>query len=87
MTMVILQQMKTAISLPDELFQQVDALAKQLGIPRSQLYARALNEYLAAHGPEHVTAALDAVYSRTDSSLDPNIVAAQAATLSEDNWE
>lgn len=87
MTTVILRRMKTAISLPDELFQRVDELAKQLGIPRSQLYARALNEYLAAHGPEHVTAALDAVYSGTDSSLDPVIVAAQAAILAEDGWQ
>lgn len=79
--------MKTAISLPDELFQRVDELAKRLGIPRSQLYARALSEYLAAHGPEHVTAALDAVYSGTDSSLDPVIVSAQAGSVPEDDWE
>ena len=79
--------MKTAISLPDELFHQVDALAARLGIPRSQLYALALSDYLSTHGPEHVTAALDAVYSGADSSLDPVIVAAQAATLPEDDWE
>ncbi|MCP3977277.1 MAG: ribbon-helix-helix protein, CopG family [bacterium] len=78
--------MKTAISLPDELFHQVDALAERLGIPRSQLYARALTEYLAAHGPEHVTASLDAVYSDVDSSLDPVIVAAQAASVRKDEW-
>ena len=86
MTLVILPDMKTAISLPDDLFRQADDLAKRLGIPRSQLYARALAEYLDAHGSAHVTDALDAVYGDTAPSLDPEIAAAQAATVGEESW-
>ena len=86
MTRVILRDVKTAISLPDDLFKQAEALAKRLGIPRSQLYARALTEYLAAHGPRHVTQALDAVYADEDSTLDPSLVAAQATAVDEDEW-
>ncbi|MEK7329802.1 MAG: ribbon-helix-helix protein, CopG family, partial [Candidatus Eisenbacteria bacterium] len=33
--------MKTAISLPDSLFRSGDALAKRLGVSRSELFARA----------------------------------------------
>jgi metal-responsive CopG/Arc/MetJ family transcriptional regulator len=38
--------MKTAISIPDELFQQVEAAAKDLGVSRSKLIQAALEEFL-----------------------------------------
>ena len=51
MTMVILEPVKVAISLPDQLFQRADALAGRLGVSRSRLYADALAEYLLSqHG-------------------------------------
>lgn len=53
--------MKTAISIPDELFQQADDLAHRAGKSRSQVYAEALREYLARHDPEAVRIALDRV--------------------------
>ena len=86
MTRVILSEVKTAISLPDDLFRQAEALAKRLGIPRSQLYARALEEYLEIHGPAHVTSALDAVYADVDSALDPGLATAQASAVDEEEW-
>jgi predicted transcriptional regulator len=86
MTTVILRDVKTAISLPDELFQQADELARKLGIPRSQLYARALSEYLDAHRPGQITSALDAVYAEIDSAIDRGMAAAQTAALGEEDW-
>ena len=86
MTTVILNPMKTAISLPDELFQRAEALAKQLGIPRSQLYARALADYLASVAPERITEALDAVYGEEESTIDPSLAAAQSTALGGDEW-
>lgn len=53
--------MKTAISIPDDLFSQADALASHLRVSRSQLYARAVREYVARHACDNVTAALNAV--------------------------
>ena len=41
--------MKTAISLPDDVFAASDALAKRLGLSRSALIAAALTEFLAKH--------------------------------------
>jgi predicted transcriptional regulator len=51
--------MKTAISIPDELFRQADALAEQLGKSRSQLYREALADYVARRDPAAVTTALN----------------------------
>lgn len=53
--------MKTAISIPDDIFEQADALARKLNKSRSELYARAVREYVARHSDDSVTAALDAV--------------------------
>ena len=73
--------MKTAISLPDRLFKSGDALAKRLGVSRSELYARALGEYLAKNQADRVTERLNAVYSKEDSRLDAGFAAAQARAL------
>lgn len=54
--------MKTAISLPDDLFASADALAARLGVSRSELYATAVAEFLAKHTASQVTAQLDRLY-------------------------
>lgn len=51
--------MKVAISIPDELYEQADATASRLGLNRSELYARAIAEFLGASGEDPVTAKLD----------------------------
>ena len=58
--------MKTAISLPDHLFDKADGLARSLGLSRSELYRRALEEYLARHAPDSVTDALDQLAGKID---------------------
>jgi metal-responsive CopG/Arc/MetJ family transcriptional regulator len=78
--------MKTAISIPDALFDAAEQFAKRIGLSRSELYAVALQEYLQAHKQDQVTKQLDAVYAREDSSLDPLFVQLQAHTLSEETW-
>jgi metal-responsive CopG/Arc/MetJ family transcriptional regulator len=55
--------MKTAISIPDDLFAAADALARSTGQSRSQLYSRAVREFVARHSPDRVTEALDEVCS------------------------
>ncbi len=56
--------MKTAISLPDRLYKEAEKTAKSMGIPRSQLFARALQEFIARHRKEHVTESLNKLYSQ-----------------------
>ena len=55
---------KTAISLPDELYQRAERAAQRLGRTRSSLYAEALQAYLdATEGVDEVTAALDELFA------------------------
>ena len=53
--------MKTAVSIPDEVFADADRLAKRLSKSRSQLYAEALAEYIARRQADSVTDQLDEV--------------------------
>lgn len=53
--------MKVAVSLPTPLFEQAETSASRLGLNRSQLYARALEEFLLRQGGDPITARLDAL--------------------------
>lgn len=78
--------MKTAISLPDELFSAADALASRLGVSRSELYATAVAEFLAKHSPSDVTARLNAVYATESSALDAVFQYAQSSSIGPEEW-
>ncbi len=60
--------MKTAISLPDKLYEEAEKTAHELGIPRSQLFARALEDFISLHKRENITERLNRVYSKIDQS-------------------
>ncbi len=78
--------MKTAISLPDQLFRSGDALAKRLGVSRSELYARALAEYLAKNRNDRITDRLNAVAAAEETRLEPALAAAQVRALPREAW-
>jgi metal-responsive CopG/Arc/MetJ family transcriptional regulator len=78
--------MKTAISLPDDLFESADALAKRLGVSRSELYATAVAEFLAKHQHAKVTERLDQVYGQQPSRLAPPLRRAQGRSLRPPAW-
>jgi hypothetical protein len=78
--------MKTAISIPDKVFRSADALAKRLGVSRSELYATAVNEFLSKHRSRHVTARLDDVYSEEDSSMPSSLTQMQVRALPHEDW-
>jgi hypothetical protein len=75
--------MKTAISIPDALFEAAEVLATRLGISRSELYRRAVGEYLRRTSREAVTEALDTVYGvdPVAGALDPAVAWMQGASL------
>lgn len=76
--------MKTAISVPDELFAQADALAERLGWNRSQLFAHAMREFLERQGEDPVTHALDAIADELGAQSTPN---AARALIESGAWE
>jgi antitoxin MazE6 len=53
--------MKTAIAVPDEVFEDAERLARRSGKSRSQLFGDAVREYVARHAREEVTEAMDRV--------------------------
>ena len=73
--------MKTAISLPDPLFERAEAYARAQSLGRSELYARALEEYLERHAHDAITARLNALYAEEDSSLNASVEALSDETL------
>ena len=76
--------MKTAVSIPDPIFEAADRLASRRKISRSELYAEALSRILDAEDADDITARLDAVYGDIDSSLDSDLASAQADAVRED---
>ena len=78
--------MKTAISLPDDLFRSADTLAERLGVSRSQLFATAVAEFLAKHQAKKITDQLNTVYATQDSRLDPGLQRLQARSVPRDKW-
>lgn len=78
--------MKTALSIPDHLFEAAEKLAQTRGWSRSKLYATALADYLKACDSTEVTAQLDQIYETEDSSLDSQVSWIQEASLPEDEW-
>ena len=78
--------MKTAISLPDDVFRDADKLAKRLKKSRSELYREAVTEYLARHEPEAITEALDRLVDETGVQLDEFGAAAAHEILRTTEW-
>jgi len=53
--------MKTAVSIPDDVFQKAERLARRMKKSRSELFSNALAEYVARHAPDHVTERMNQV--------------------------
>ncbi len=79
--------MKTAISIPDDLFVSAERLAKRLHMSRSELYARAVQQYVAECRHVGVKEKLDQVYaSERTSVVDSAVLNAQAASIPNEEW-
>jgi hypothetical protein len=77
--------MKTAISVPDPIFEAAEALARRLGMSRSQLYTTAITQFLDSFNDEAVTQALNEVYSDAPGSVDPILMPMQIQTIGKDD--
>ncbi len=77
---------KTAVSIPDPVFQAAERLAKRLGIPRSRLYSRAIERYVSDAQQRDVTALLNQVYAEEQAELDSALAALQWASIPHEPW-
>lgn len=78
--------MKTAISLPDPVFEAADKLAKRMKLSRSALYARAVEDFVRRNDPDDLTAEINRVLVDQPSDRDANVDAAAAAMLRRVEW-
>ena len=78
--------MKTAISIPDQVFQDAERLAERLKKSRSQLYSEAVAEYLARHQPESNTDRINAVCNEVDTRPDSFLTEATRRILDRTEW-
>lgn len=79
--------MKTAISIPDGLFAAAEAQAKQEKVTRSELYAKAMANYLKRRRDEGLTEELNEALEGIDQTPDPAWEAAQIAALKRSEWK
>jgi predicted transcriptional regulator len=78
--------MKTAVSIPDELFRRADELASRLGKSRSEIYREALADYVARREPGAVTRALDEIADDLAPGDAEFVTQAARQTLARSAW-
>jgi metal-responsive CopG/Arc/MetJ family transcriptional regulator len=78
--------MKTAISIPDDVFTSADRLAKRLRMSRSELYVRAVQLYIKECRHTGVKEKLNEVYAQEGESVDSGVLNAQAASIPSEEW-
>lgn len=78
--------MKTAISIPDPLFAEAEALRRKLKVSRSAFYASAVRAHVTRRKRSEITESLNRVYAKESSRLDPALEAMQFASLPYEKW-
>ena len=78
--------MKTAISIPDQVFEAAESLAHRLGVSRSELYAKAVEAFIKQHRNQGVTARLNEVYSAESNSLEDEYYKLQHRSIDREDW-
>jgi len=79
--------MKTAISIPDNIFKNADVLAHELGISRSELYSKAIEKFIKEREDDIVTVKLNEIYNYENNPLDDELNKMQFNSLKLDNNE
>jgi metal-responsive CopG/Arc/MetJ family transcriptional regulator len=78
--------MKTAVSIPDDVFEKAERLAKRSKRSRSEVFSTALREYIARHGPDEVTDAINRAVDEIGDQRDEFAAAAARRILEKTEW-
>ena len=78
--------MKTAVSIPDDVFADAERLARRARKSRSRLFSDALREYVERHSPDEITEAMNKVCDEVGSQPDPFVAAAARRILEKIEW-
>lgn len=79
--------MKTAISLPDDVFKRIERKTRQLGVSRSEFFVRAALRYLEAMSDSDVTASYDVAFATEDRATEAFRRKATRAALLAVEWK
>ena len=78
--------MKTAISLPDPVFEAADALAMRLHVSRSELYTMALEKFLKERTETDVTQRINDFIDKHGQPVDPVFLRSTLADMRKVEW-
>ena len=78
--------MKTAVSIPDDIFERAEQLARRKQCSRSQGYAAALDEYVARHAHDEITDTMNRVCDEVGDGKDAFLAAAGRHVLDRVEW-
>jgi predicted transcriptional regulator len=78
--------MKTAISIPNDLFDGAERLARRTRRSRSRLFTDALREYLARHAPDKVTESMDQAIMEVGEGKDEFVSSVARRRLERTEW-
>ncbi len=78
--------MKTAVSIPDEVFEKVERFARRAKRSRSEVFSAALREYIARHASDEVTEALNRAVDELGDQSDEFAAAASRRVLEKTEW-
>ena len=78
--------MKTAVSVPDDIFKDVERLARRARKSRSQVYSDALKEYVARHAPDEITDAMNRVCEQVKGEKDTFVATTSSRVLEQVEW-
>jgi len=78
--------MKTAVSIPDDVFEGAERLARRTKRSRSRLFSDALKEYLARHAPDKVTEAMNKACAEIGDAEDTFVSTATRRVLEQSEW-
>lgn len=78
--------MKIAVSIPDDVFEEAERLAAEWQTSRSQLYSRALQEFVAKHAPDRLTEAMNRVINEVGGEVDEFTERASRQLLEHVEW-
>lgn len=78
--------MKTTVSVPDDVLEAAERLARRTKRSRSRVFSDALKEYLARHAPDEVTEAMDKACAEIGEAQNPFVAAASRRILERTEW-
>ena len=81
-----MKSLKTAISIPEDIYRDAEDVAKRLGMNRSRLYSVAVADFLNRYRKDDIKAKLNKVHASVIPGVDPVLAAMQLASLPQEEW-